>query len=936
MLKWFRLGQLVKRLNTGNAAERLEALQELTTLGHPDAVLHVIEATHSTDVAFRAAAYAALGSFPNDERALQAVLKRLRSYIKLTQDRVVVATIRALAALRMPEGFQELVCNLQPGRAGKEIRLEIANQLKKQGWTPQTTPERAALALAEGRWKDLTREGDAATELLIQFDDRDEQAPMAWKCLCVIQTPRAIGHLLGLIKSPKLQSQPEFREVIPVSLRKAKWTPATAEQRIVLAIAERRWDDIAAEGETAVQFLLDIPPCDPDAFAALQVLERIHGPIAVDELSRRLLNKLQFSTEYMVRLVEVLDQLNDPRALAPVIEILNQSWPGRPEPLDQAAERLVSRWKSSELVATVQRALKDFKWPLMAARILKRWNELPAGSELQLRAAVLLDDVRAVIAAGSEHADQLASMMDGSNSSQRVTLALSLTAIRDKRGIEAIVFYVNDRETRETDLELPSVESILTRWQTRPRQDEFQLRSIEAVALFQHLGAELLAVAVGNERIEGLRAARVLSEWRDASLAPQLRQSLEQVAEQKAWHLALGLDGLTDRFEGRVWLLRNSRHLKLRQQAAQSLIESDWKTESIDDQVLLSVFGRDCADLASLGAVALDPATRVLEFLNLIHNPALATRVIETAGEIAAPETVSFLCAAARYPGGVSIEDKQSHKRWNEVVPILALITRKLIAHPGTQAKETAIAILLWSCRTSHHRDVKKHRGLHDVVKAAIAILEGSIQSDESAWLECFEVFRDDFVQQSDTSEFRDKVSWFWELIIEMHPIWGTQVILSICEVDPKLVEERIETSLATDNLDRIAYEQVERLYPGKTGSEWKALIQREKEFQIRIRRESMQESRSVGSSFQMPALIERVRCILEQSGHRLLAIQLNRLSEMRDPLEIYSEAPRGDMCYSNYYRPVDCGLVRQLARQELIRRSREALPNPEVDHEIP
>lgn len=178
---------------------------------------------------------------------------------------------------------------------------DAASELRRRGWSPTSTDEHIAYAIATGYYGSLTRHGDRAVLALNRSAFRHRWCPEAVQVLLSLGTPDALDTLARMavqawrdghwhegcqeaLRDPYVLATlvAEFHATLDERLARvlaqAGWAPSTAEDYVAMAIASGDYAQAASYGVAAVPVLTNALAVVNDSYAILEALADTHTP----------------------------------------------------------------------------------------------------------------------------------------------------------------------------------------------------------------------------------------------------------------------------------------------------------------------------------------------------------------------------------------------------------------------------------------------------------------------------------------------------------------------------------------------------------------------------------------------------------------------------------------------------------------------------------
>ena len=272
---------------TGFVANR--AALALGEIGDARAVEPLIESMKYKGGYVRGGAAQALGEL-GDKRAVEPLINALKADISGYAPR---QTAQALGELGDPMAIEPLIQALRD--EDSSLREVAAKSLDKLGWYPGDNIAKVYCLIAKKQWKEFTKIGKPAVELLIQaLKDEDYQVRGgAAEALREIGDKRAVEPLINVLKADKNSH--------------VRWGAAVA----LGEIGDKR----------AVEPLINALKADKDSRrGAANALGELKDTRAVEPL----INVLKADKDFHVRgsAANALGEIGDPRAIEPLIHAL--------------------------------------------------------------------------------------------------------------------------------------------------------------------------------------------------------------------------------------------------------------------------------------------------------------------------------------------------------------------------------------------------------------------------------------------------------------------------------------------------------------------------------------------------------------------------------------------------------------------------------------
>jgi HEAT repeat protein len=272
---------------------------------------------------------------------------------------------------------------------------------------------------------------------------RDEHAGVrsaAMNAISILRETSAapcIAVLLPLLRDKDF----ELRREAVLALEILCWIPNTSEERVLKAIAQENFNDIAANEEAAIDLLLPLLKNESPAIrlAAAQTFERFHARVQDARMTEPLivlLNDIEVSVR--VAALHALSASSDERRIPPLLKLLKDELPQ----MRASAVEAIGKSGNAECLPKILPLLKDPKFEVRVATV-------SALGKMKNPDAL----------------EPIISMLTDSDVDMRKTAVESLTKLADPRSVAALIATLIDRESIVRHAAANALQVINFKWQ---------------------------------------------------------------------------------------------------------------------------------------------------------------------------------------------------------------------------------------------------------------------------------------------------------------------------------------------------------------------------------------------------------------------------------------------------------------------------------------
>jgi len=604
------LQPLILGLQNENRHVRKKAAEALGNMGDARGAEPLIAALNDEYWEVRKKSVEALGKI-KDEKAIPPLIASLND----RDHDVRFGASRALQQIGRP-AIEPLVTALKD--RASIVRKGAATTLNTIGWRPVNGEERITFLLAQQNWDELQAIGAAAVQPLVEaLEDADSAVRRgAAGALKRIGAP-SIEPLVTVLTSRNSMMRKEAADILTI----VGWKPSTTKERVLLCIANQKWDEIVKAGTPAIPSLTaTLKDSDSNIRRnAAEVLENIGWhPSTEEEISYFLLAKQHFddlakrgSMGTNLLIIALHDKENIIRMKA--LRTLGKA--GDPLSIPLIAEALKD--KNLDIRLEAVEALKgianaDGVNPLVNALEDENANVREKAAE-------------ALATIGSPSVEPLISVLSEGRKSSRRSAARALGTIGDERSIEPLITALKDEDWRVVKISALSLGEIG-----------------DTSAL-----APLITLIVAKDPNIREGAAESLGNMGDTRAVPSLIDALADESgfvRTKAAE-SLGILGDKSALESLKQALKDTNS-SVRKEAAQALAKMNCAPSALDhdDRITYLILNERWDDLITIGTPAANQLINALDD----DDETLRANSARTLGKIKDPGAIEALITALK------------------------------------------------------------------------------------------------------------------------------------------------------------------------------------------------------------------------------------------------------------------------------------------------